>query len=309
MKWVLCNDVHLTSHQPVGRTDNVLEASLTKFDAILNLAHRYRAPVLVGGDLCERPRDWYLLPALAGLLIAYHHTPVYAVWGQHDMYMRSEENKDATTLGVLAQAGMVTLIPPEGLTFGDSRSETPWIVHGCSWGQELPWPHSSDHFHALVAHMPLAQRAAYPGHDYTDAGAFLRKYPYSLVLAGDVHRRFEVNYQGRVAVNTGPILRVDADDYNRHLDPAVALFDTEAHTVTWYTVPAQPGTVVLSREHIEAKEQNQAMLADFIAMVKQPITTRGMPMVERVQAWVNTNKQQQAVVTILEDICLGGKAT
>ncbi|KKK87852.1 hypothetical protein LCGC14_2749090, partial [marine sediment metagenome] len=254
MNIIACNDVHLTSTKPAGRTDDVLTAGLTKFYGILELANENDAIVVVAGDLCEGRRDWYLLPKLIEMLTMFSNVPVYAVYGQHDMYMRSEENKDATTLGVLVKAGLVHILDNNNMLFDYEVS-----LQGCSWGQDIPDSNGSNTLNILAIHAPIAERPVWPGHVYTDAKTFLDEHDYDLVICGDVHRRFHVTSGNKTAINTGPIVRIEADDYNRKLMPTVAMYDTETHDITWHNLPAKPGSEVLSREHIEAREENKAM--------------------------------------------------
>jgi len=287
-----------------------MEAGLTKFTAIMELADAVDA-LLIAGDLCNGRRDWYLLPQLISLINRYA-VEIEVVYGQHDMYMRSEENKDATTVGVLAQAGAVNILDADGAYYGAPGSDDYVHIQGCSWGHDVPTPPTDGAtFNILVIHAPIADNPAYHGHVYTDTKEFLKQHPgYDLVLCGDVHRRFHVTHGKQMAINTGPIVRIDADDYNRELMPAVAVVDTGTREVTWYDLPAEPGDVVLSREHIEAKAANEAMLTEFVAMVKQPKTTRGMPMLDRVRGWIGANKKQTDVVDLLGELCgLTGSGT
>lgn len=299
MKLLICNDLHLTSYQPAGRKDNILATSLRKMSEILLIAERRNViRILIAGDLVDRPRDWPLVSQLSRIL-STTHIPIMAIRGQHDIYMRSSESNNATTVGVLENMGAVRI-----LDYGPHLVYSDLAIYGCGWGEPIQEPRLiDDRIHILVIHAPISDRALYPGHDYLDATDFINKYAYDLVLCGDAHRRFNIISKGgqKRIINTGPILRVKADAYNQKLHPAVAIYDTKTRGVEWVELSIEKD--VFKTEHIEqAKEQN-LILSEFIAAVQNPDIGIGVPMIERVRTWAQNNGECGELIDLLSDVC------
>jgi|GEM_PF-1476957 len=312
MNFVLCGDCHFTSQQPVSRLDNVLEASINKWSSILQFALQHEAAVLIAGDFCDKPRDWYLLPRLMSVMAQYRKVNVYAVYGQHDMYMRSEGGREATNLGVLAKAGMIKILDKKGAWFGAGKPAKPWCVRGCHWGEEIPTiekDNLSQRYeprYALVIHASIAKEAVYPGHSYIKVGDLIKMYPeYELIMCGDVHRRFlAVGPDKQLIINSGPIMRLEANDYNMNLNPSVLFYSTDTGKYEWHQLPAARGRDVLSRDHIQAREDRKMLLDTFIASIDKSTQICRTRVVDRVIDWINQNEEQYPEVAhLLDDIC------
>jgi DNA repair exonuclease SbcCD nuclease subunit len=313
MQLLLCNDLHLTSYQPVSRSDDILKTSLRKLDEILDLAKRYGARILIGGDMFDRPRDWGLLSGVVQLLtdyvLRYKAARPLVVRGQHDMYMRSAGSADATTMGVLESAGLIEILTSEQRflgcfheRYGEGSSH---YAYGCNWGETIPQPVEFDYgYHILVIHAPISDKRVYLGQSYMDARNFLKTYDYDLILCGDAHRRFDIFIRGakpKTIVNTGPILRIKADNYNMRLRPSVALFETETNTLTWKPLSLQEG--VFKTDQIERSKEQDLILSEFIEAVQSPNIGIGTPMIERVREWARCNDDHRELIDLLEKIC------
>jgi len=121
----------------------------------------------------------------------------------------------------------------------------------------------------LVLHAPISDKAIYVGQDYISAKKFLRLHPgYDLILCADIHRHFVVSEGDRFLVNTGPILRLEANEYNFEHLPKIGIYDTVTRGLTFELIPCEPAEKILSREHLEIKSETQQMLDDFIESVK-----------------------------------------
>jgi len=277
-------------------------------DDIIGIASRYNARILIGGDLFDRPRDWPLLGRILPLLRSYiadvgSRIPL-TVRGQHDVYMRNMESNYATTMGVLESSGYLEIIqhPSIGLR-GLSDMVT---VVGCSWGDPIPQPvQCNKGRHILVIHAPIAEEKAYPGHSYIDALHFVQEHDYDLILCGDVHRRFEIvtttKGKRKTIINTGPILRLKADEYNMRLKPAVAIFDTDTKITKWVYLKTEKNVFVT--EHLERNKEQELMLSEFIEAIQKPDIGIGVSMIERVQQWAKYNKDYEELIALLTNVC------
>jgi len=85
---ICCADLHIRHDIPIGRIDNYLEAMFDKLIFILNLSKQYDCPVLVAGDLGNKPssQGWppWLLEKVISLFKKYNST-IITIPGQHDL--------------------------------------------------------------------------------------------------------------------------------------------------------------------------------------------------------------------------------
>jgi len=315
MKFVLISDIHLTAKNPVARLDDLVEVQFEKLEYVLKWAHKNGASILQAGDLFDRPRSWTLLPRVMDLLNHYE-VPIYCVYGQHDTYFYSEKTRDATSLGILAKAGLVTIIGKhhfvdEGIYF-----------YGASWGEEVPVPKNevpygnSAHLNyidestlnILVIHAPISTEPLFPNHEYTSAKRFFDKHSYyDLILCGDIHRKFTISNQDGDSwlINTGPMLRMTADQYNFSHESEFVIYDTNKKTISWETIPHKPAEEVLTRKHIEDKEIGQEMLNEFVESLKDSSQISGTDLRENIKKYLGENLQSEEVVEILAEIMQG----
>ena len=309
MKFILVSDFHLLSKTPVSREDNLVETQFDKLRFILGVAKEEGAVILQAGDFCDAPRSWYLLPELTDILKEYG-VPIYCVFGQHDTYMYNEETRGRTTLGVLQKAGLLTVLDPvipivlNNPVGGDSDIS----VYGASFGTNLGRVPSKG-FTVGVAHVSVSDRPLYPNHVYTDAKKYLDQNPeYDLILVADCHRRFEASDEkGRVLINTGPILRKEANEYNLTHMPKVVLFDTEKPMYKWIDVPAEAPQLVLNRDHLERASESKSMLDEFVQNIKDQQEKIGSQeyrgtFLDNLWKFTQENEVEKEALTILAKI-------
>jgi DNA repair exonuclease SbcCD nuclease subunit len=303
MKLVLLSDVHLSWHNPVARLDDVREVQLKKLGFVLDWACRNGAAVLQAGDLFDRPRSWYLLPRVITLLNVFNldYCPLFAVFGQHDTYMHSEVTRRATSLGVLAEAGLVKIL--------GSRPEMVYpdvCLYGASFGEKVPRVDESlgDVLNVLVIHAPIGQKQLFPGQDYVYNKRFLALHEqFDLVLCGDIHRLQVIEASGRWLVNTGPMVRRTADRYNFSYKPCFFVYDTEKRDLEMIEIPHEPAEKVLSREHIESREESERMLEEFVSSLKQETEVDvGTDFKANLERWIEENDLEQEVVNIISEV-------
>jgi DNA repair exonuclease SbcCD nuclease subunit len=97
---------------------------------------------------------------------------------------------------------------------------------------------------------------------FNSAAKLLRKYSdYDLIVTGDNHKPFVEEYQGRLLVNPGSIMRMDADQINHR--PRVYLWFADTNTVEPMYIPIENN--VISREHLEIKQQRESRIDAFIS--------------------------------------------
>jgi len=267
MKFLLISDFHLMFDNPICRKDSAFKAGIDKLDYILNYAVENDCTILQAGDLFDVPRSWRLIAAVQDVLLKYRQK-IYAVYGQHDNYMYSESSKPTTILGVLSKAGYIEVLSEKPIRFEKNID-----VYGCSFGHNVPEVLNKENVNILVIHAPIVESKLWIGQEnYFLASNFLQEnYDYDLILCGDIHRKFFVSNTSndRFILNTGCLLRIDADEYNFTYEPSFAIFDTAAWKIRWNKVPHKPSESVMSRKHILLKKENERMLDSFVKAIEE----------------------------------------
>lgn len=262
MKLILLSDVHISSIQPMGRQDNYFDTGLMKLDHIYSYANSIGATVLQAGDLVDRPRDWLALPRLIALLKKYPDVETYMVVGQHDMYMRSRDSLDskATTVGILNEMNLLKII---GVA---SHHEVG--IYGAGWNEETPPINYRHDFKILIIHAPISM-GKHPGISTLGAKNFAGKNnKFDVILCGDIHISFSITSRDTRILNTGSLLRKEANKYNFKHRPHFFVLDTDTGKLTKKYVPCDSAEDVLSRDHIERETQLNSIINEFVKGVE-----------------------------------------
>lgn len=303
MKFLLISDTHLLWDTPCARLDDAHKTVMEKFRYVLNWAKENEAVIVHAADFFERPRSWYLLPEVVGLLRKYA-VPVHAVFGQHDQYMYSKTTRHATSLGLLNRIGLVdTLEEPYRYAEPNAEGGT-WVLWGASHGGAIPQPSEGDDYNILAIHAPIAENPLFPNHSYMDAQGFLEEHNrFDVIICGDIHRKFDLeSSDGRRILNTGPMIRKEAVEYNFTHTPGFYVLDTDkgAKSILWESIPCEEGDVVLSRDHIVSAEESVSVLSEFIQLVSTEFEA-GVSFVDNLKAFIEKNNIPQEIVDIISE--------
>lgn len=266
MKFALISDLHLLTKNPIARTDDLPKTQFDKLRFIFQFAKDNGATILQGGDFFDAARSWVLLPEAIDV-IRYYGVDIYGVYGQHDTYMYNENTRHRTSLGVLEKVGLIHSLSDSPTEFENGTI----MIYGANFGQKLPVVERQNGvFNIGVIHAPIAEAPIYPGHKFWDAKQFLKRNDgYNLILCADIHRSFFYYIGDRIIVNTGPIIRKEASEYNFKHEPHIYLLDTDCpDEIEKIMVPVEPGVDVLDRSHIENANEKENMMDSFIESIK-----------------------------------------
>jgi len=249
---IFCGDLHLRLTTPIARTDDFVSAMWLKLNAINTLALEHDCPVLVAGDFFD---NWKPSPELLSGTIERLIANWFVIYGDHDLPQHSYKLRHKSGLTTLAKAGAVTIVKGgHGSDKGNSKLKNPkesivikdrklFLWHILTWQNELP----------------------YPGCKASPAKKLLKKYPqFDCIICGDNHKPFVEKHKGRILVNVGSMMRIRADqiDYK----PCVWLYYAKTNTVEPVYLPIEAN--VISREHIEIKEERIKRIDAFVSKVK-----------------------------------------
>jgi predicted phosphodiesterase len=228
--------------------------------------------------------------------------PVFCVFGQHDQYFYSEGIRERTNLGVLAKAGLVTLLDPDCPYRIPGRDVA---IYGANFSQKLGKAERSGLTIGII-HAPISDAPLYPDHVYSKASDFLENNEgYDLILCGDIHRAFHFKKDGRQIVNVGPMTRQEATEYNFIHEPGVGIFDTDTMDLEWVDIPHEPAIKVLSRDHIERKKESEELLSGFVRELGDGQDIEGVSFIENLWEFTKKNKIGKNVIDVLAEVING----
>lgn len=253
---LLTSDWHARETSPICRTDNYIETLIRKMEFVKQLSSVEQVPVYHAGDLFDH---WKPSPYLISLV--YQHVPpmFLSVFGQHDLPQHNPDLSYKSGLGMLMNAHRIQC--PEGwASWNQEPGEAPdWtfcvsdddsliefrlprkimVMHRFVWRGKLPWPGCT---------APTAREV-------------LEQYPeYDLIVTGDNHKPFIERLDGRILVNPGSLMRMTADQED--FEPRIYAWNAELNDVYPIYIPIEKG--VISREHIDNKEERDARIQAFV---------------------------------------------
>lgn len=287
---ILTADWHLREDTPPCRTDNFWESQWTKVLQVAALQEELGCPVLHAGDLFHH---WKPSPFLISHSIANLPKQFYTVAGQHDLPQHSLELFHKCGLNTLIQADKVN-----------------WIQSAGNWGQGVGTAFRSTdrNVNSLSGAKPLDRQVGvwhhmvwdgkeepYPGCKEAPAKQILKDNPeFDLIVTGDNHRPFTYQYKGRLLVNCGCLTRQVADYANHR--PCVWLWEAKTNTVSPFFLVAQKG--VVSREHIEVKEERDKRLDAFISRLSNEWEV-SISFEENLKRFITSNRLRKSVIDLL----------
>lgn len=283
---ILCSDFHLREDTPTCWIGDFQEEQWASVGFVRVLQKTYDCPVLHGGDLFNywKPSPWLLSMAIKLLPDQF-----YTVYGQHDLPQHNLDLQEKTGIFCLERAGKIKVLP--NAHYGQTPDEY------CQYS-----------FHTehtiLVWHHLTYITPPFPGASGGQAEGILRKYPqYDLIVTGDNHQSFWTKYKGRLLVNPGNLTRQKADQIDYR--PRVYLWYADTNTVEPVYIPIKEG--VITREHIEKKEERDQRIEAFISKLKMPeiyMTTKGWSVTfeQSLEAFFKRNKTKDSIKQIIYNV-------
>jgi DNA repair exonuclease SbcCD nuclease subunit len=280
---IFTGDWHLREDTPLCRTDDFQKSQWEKVKFIAELQEKYECNVYHAGDLFHhwKPSPWLLSKAMQ-----YLPKQFYTIYGNHDLPQHNLDLADKCGIYVLEKAGKLTVL-----------NGVQWNLNGVHWGinpEEITNQNIIPKL--LIWHiMTYVGSEPYPGCPDSPAELLLKKYPqYEVILTGHNHQSFQAHYKGRVLINPGSITRQDADQDN--FRPAVWLYYSDTNTVEPVYLPIEKG--VVSREHIEKKQERDDRISSFISKLDTDFKT-SINFETNLERFFKQNKIQESVKELI----------
>lgn len=286
---ILLSDWHIREDKPICRIDNFWKAQETKIDFILNLANKNNCPILCGGDIGDKSR--WSCRLLEFIIDKFKNVEIYVVPGQHDLPEHRLDSWKESGIGVLHAAGAIKVIlAPETIN-------GKFNVYPFPYGEEITNPEKEDNkLNIAISHqMVIQNKPLWPDQIAPKGHELLKKYSsYDLILTGDNHNAFISEYENRILVNPGSIMRTTAAQIN--FQPRVYKWFANENKTQICFLPIEIGAV--TKKHIEEKKQMDDKMKKFIERIPSSITKGGQDEIsfeQNMERYFNSNKTDKSI--------------
>lgn len=278
---ILTSDWHLRESVPECRTDDFWQTQWEKVMIVSKLQREHECPVLHAGDLFHH---WKPSPYLLSHALDYLPDNFWTIYGQHDLPQHNLELRQKSGIHALHRANRIQQLP--GVHWGQTPTRTSYDI-----------PYSRQQYRAVVVwhKMVWKGKRLWPGQTDPSAVAILKKYKdYDLILTGDNHKSFVEEYDGRLLVNPGSLMRQSANQIDHR--PRVYLYDAQTNTVVPEYIPVKEGAV--SRMHIEKRVEREDRIEAFISKFSDEWDI-GLSFEENLKRFFKSNKVLKSVEEIV----------
>lgn len=260
---ILVSDLHLTDSTPVSRIDDYQATQIKKLKFLQKLSkENNECPILCAGDVFDY---WKASPWLCSMAYEYLPFPFVCIPGQHDLPGHSMQEYERSALYLLEKVHRVRVLKGEGIWFDDlyvigvpfgtfnNFYEANWlnainskrnilILHELVWPDKIPsWNENSKVF-------------------TSDSVLDTFGHHFNLILTGDNHQSFVKEKDGKLLVNPGSMMRINADQEDHR--PKCYLYYADNNTVEAVDFPIEQN--VFNREHIDSKKEKDARITAYI---------------------------------------------
>lgn len=266
---ILTADWHVRSSIPVCRTDDFMTAMWKKIKFIFDLSLEHQCPIYIAGDMGDKSTwsnsllVWFLRKMQANKFYS-----IVLIPGQHDLPNHNLQNIDKSGMAVLCLASeKVEVITEPGLGSG-SNPNPDIFVYGFPFGTEIFEKNGDPEIFkvAMTHQLVIEDKPEWKDQVATSAKSLLKKFPgYNLILSGDNHKPFVVNFRGRLLVNPGSLMRTRADQIDHK--PRVYLWYAGKNEVKPVYLPIEKD--VIDRSHIDDKEERDGRVEAYVRHLKK----------------------------------------
>lgn len=300
---IITGDIHLRDDVPICRTDDYIMAMWKKIEFIRQLQEKYKCFILDAGDLFDTWRPSHLL-----VVQALQRLPekMYTVPGNHEIPQHNIDLLEKSALAVLDAAHKVNVLSDAGVAQTIIRKEVFRM-------RLFPYPYGSNYkdlIHevrpdiAVKCDVAIIHEMFYRDHinpliPGESAESMIGDMPFDLIVTGHNHQSFffsDKDKKGRVRwwVNPGSMMRSDADQV-KHI-PQVFLWDAVEHEIEAVPLPIEKN--VITREHIERKENKDARLEAFVQRVNDNYDV-GLSYSRNLESFFKANSVRKPVQDII----------
>ena len=271
IKFAYTGDLHGHTKTPKNRTDDYFEAFKAKFsyfiDYCLDEAVHY---IILAGDITDHHTVTYrvtnfLLKELRRWESIAGGKRVLTITGQHDVKYHS--TFDGTPYESLLNSGLIQHLGSEPFVIVDHREEdgTEIHVYGASFEEEIPEIKNPNVWNILAIHdMIVNEKNEFWEERFKLASTVLRTHKFNLIIAGDNHKPYSVQYRSRRLVMCGSMMRKSIDQKDYQPKFYVTYIPNNEHEEIKY--PIQPN--VFKEEEVELGKERKIIVEKFAESLK-----------------------------------------
>jgi DNA repair exonuclease SbcCD nuclease subunit len=284
IKILYYTDSHIRGTNPRARKDNFSEAMKSKFREIFSLVKEHDCDALVcGGDLFDRPDTAYAVAGEFAAVLSECPVPHYVCPGNHEIYGYNLETIPRTILGFYEQVGLIRILDRKGYKLSKvsgplGKGKINVLLTGQGFYHDIdrnPLDYQVnkgvfDGYKVHVVHGMLVERPL----PYEIAHTLVKdvQTDADVILSGHEHIGYGLKKRedGVWFCNPGALGRVSAKVEEMHRPIQVALFSFSESGITAELIPlksAQPGTEVLSRDHLVALAEREDRMNSFLSLL------------------------------------------
>jgi len=280
--FIITGDLHYRLQNPKARLDDYLEALDTKISEVYDLARKHKAKaIIIPGDIFDSantsiPGIWRLAKKLEA-----KPCPVITVPGNHDSASHNLETIPRTPYGLLRELGYIGCVHDGAWEVSGYGVDI--IITGHGYDTETDnditqYCLSNDvprGFNIHITHGMLLEKPMMEGVKHTlisDLEKLPEEAKPNVLINGHYHFGLPITWVGKtLVINPGALGRLTAhvEEINREVKAALLTINgPEDYSAKFIPLEsAQPGHVVLSREHIEEAKQRDERLDTFLKLL------------------------------------------
>ncbi len=325
IKFIVCGDLHWRGGNPRARKDDYMGALDAKLVEVQQLSAQYDAPVIIPGDLFDSPHAaWQVAAELIrrfNSFLDYAKLPILTIPGNHDIYGSNLDSVGRTPYGLMK---LISVISDVGdwvvyRSVSDDGDGKYVAITGQGYNADTDTqagayqfmvpekiansPQNIAKIHLVHANLMLDP----PGHDMrhtlvrdvqTNADVIISGHYHPGLAPGvPIYRRED----GVLFINPGALARTAATASDLTRQVGVVLLEVHEDGrcgAEWIPLEsAKPGEEVLSREHLEAAEEREERIQDFLELLAEEGQARFLEMSEIIEDIAERDKLPKEIKT------------
>lgn len=280
---ILCSDLHLRATAPKCRIDDFWGAQEKKILILKRVQKKYKIPIICAGDVFDKSISSPFLERWA-----IENLPkIYAIPGQHDLLNHNLKLYSKTSFSVLEASRNIELLSDISFDFENCR------VYGVPYGEDIKIEVKGKGRKVLVLHRMVYKRK--PIHKSVggkSSTSLLKKYSeFDLIVTGDNHKFFVDEFEGRLLVNCGSMMRIRS--YQVDYSPQYHLWSSEENKIKSFPFPIEEK--VMDIDYVEKEKKNNEKLEKMISKLKES-REAGLSFTDNVSSLVESSDIRKEVV-------------
>lgn len=285
---ILCADIHLRDTTPICRIDDYFESQQKKIDYIRELQDFIGVPIFCAGDLFHTAKS---SPFLESWVIKNIPQNFYTIAGQHDLVNHRKELFNHSSIGVLNSSGSIIYL---------MRGMEGWVGINCNKEISL-FPDNTISDNLPIIRILLLHTFIRKPKDLQDkqiggypARKVLQDNPdFDIIVTGDNHKPFIVEYENRKLINCGSMMRMKTDQIDHK--PRVYILYNDLSVEEEY-LPIKDN--VIDDSHIQFVQERDYKMEEFVKRANSNFEL-GLDYKENIKAYFRNNKENDNVQNIV----------